>query len=94
MFKNLEMLALAMGFTHLSLEFLEDCKANPGAFSRKAAQVGLSTSVGIAAKKEFFEFMAQGAKMFAPVEKKCGMCGSDLPKGFDRSCGCFDNQCQ
>ena len=69
MFKNLEMLALAMGFTHLSLEFLEKCKAAPGGIKRMAVQVGLSPELGLAARNEFFTLMEQGAKMFAPVNQ-------------------------
>lgn len=65
MFKNLEKMSVAMGFKGLSLEFLQQCKDAPGAFSRKAVMCGMSISEGIEAKKEFFKFMDMGAQMFA-----------------------------
>lgn len=65
MFKNLEKLAIGLGFESISLEFLMACQAEPGSFSRKASLAGLDIDVGIAAKREFFQFMAQGAQMFA-----------------------------
>ena len=67
MFKNLEMLAVGLGFGRISLEFMEAMAKEPGSIRRKAHMRGMSQTAADAAKKEFDLFMKQGREMFAPV---------------------------
>ena len=66
-FSNLHTLATLLGFPGITLEFLQEMKRQPGAFTRLAATHG-RPEIGPAAKREFLAFMEQGAQMFAPVE--------------------------